>query len=584
MFFPEEWIEELTRRADIVQTIGSYVPLKRAGRNYIGLCPFHNEKTASFNVSPDKQFYHCFGCKASGNVIHFIMGMENLSFPEACTFLAQQHNLPLPEQTADPAYQQRKSKKERILQANKEAAMIYHKLLWEPRGKQVLDYFKSRGLSDAQIIKFGLGATCFHNIVSEQLTAKGFTIEQQHRANLVRIKNGQAYDVFKNRAMFPIIGFYGDVIGFGGRALGDDKPKYLNTSDTLVFNKRKNVYAGNLLRKEKDLQRVLLVEGYMDVIALDQFGVKGAVATLGTALTPEQVQIIARYGREIHVCYDGDEAGKKATDRAVGIIGETQKISARVLQIPGKQDPDEYVRAYGKEAFEKLKPLHGKLYVLERLKQDFNLEDEFQRTQYHIKSIEVLLSIESNLELNNLLDSACSIIGIPKSLLLSELQTQRPQLKQALADKQIKQVKQEFRNKNKQIPNEELLFLAIMSLNRLPLYDIDVNIFGHALTQRVFALLKQGKSVLQIFNEIENEEEKILLSDTFMKDYSSNSEDELMKIAQDCVRKMKISQYLDRKRILQQEFDQYNEEQQLQAMDELLKIHKQISKLQGEAQ
>lgn len=579
MFFSNDWLDELIARCDIVQMVSSYLPLKRSGRNYLGLCPFHKEKTPSFNVNGEKQFYHCFGCKASGSVIHFVMAMENLSFQEACEYLAKLVNLPLPEQNFDPEYQKRKSLKERIALANKEAAKIYHKQLWEASGKAVLNYFRERGLSDKVIIKFGLGASGFGDVIKDSLLEQGFLEEELIEAGLVINRKGKSVDVFKNRAMFPIVGVYGEVLGFGGRALGDAMPKYLNTSDTPLFNKRKTVYAANLLRKERNLKRILLVEGYMDVIALDQYDIQGAVATLGTALTPEQARLLSRYAREVHICYDGDSAGQNASERAIGIIEEADcKLHPRILQIPDKKDPDEFVRAYGKEAFDQLKPLHSKLFQIERLKTNYQLDDEYQKTEFDSQSARILAQIPSAIELNNILDRACSIIGINKELLLEEIHKLRPEVTKALLDKELRKEKQQqrFSGDKKGIPEEEKIIVSIMAMGRLPFDLVEESIFRNETAKQVYLELKSGKRIPQILDNFDTDSLRAVISDTLMRDYSDHVQEELMKMVQDCMAKMKKNALIERKQYLQANFDAMSETDKEQATQEILQLNKQI--------
>ena len=246
-----------------------------------------------------KQVYHCFGCKAGGSVIQFVMDIERLTFPEAVEFLANQLHMPLPELQNDPAYEKRRSLKERIYLANKAAARLYHQHLWQEDGADILAYVKKRGLSDAVIRRFGIGAAPARPNIGSTLMSEGFTKEELISAGLMLERDGRVFDMFRNRAMFPIIDAYGNVLGFGGRAIGDVQPKYLNTSDTPAFNKRYNVFAANLLRKARGLKRVILVEGYMDVVSLSQFGVEGVAATLGTALTPEQAKLLSRYAPQV---------------------------------------------------------------------------------------------------------------------------------------------------------------------------------------------------------------------------------------------------------------------------------------------
>lgn len=276
--FPSAWLDELRSRADIVQVVSGYVTLKRNGHKYWGLCPFHGEKTASFSVDPEQQLYYCFGCKAGGTVISFIMEMERLSFPEAVRYLADQLHMPLPQMEDDPDYQRRRTQRERLLNANREAAQFFHKLLFSPQGAPVYAYLQKRGLSDGVIRKFGLGAAPAEwDLLTKTMMEKGYTLEELRLCGLTVVKEGakqpdgstapsRSFDMFRNRAIFPIIDQYGNVLAFGGRTMGDQQPKYLNTSDTPVFNKRLGVYAANLLRKERHLARVILVEGYMDEI------------------------------------------------------------------------------------------------------------------------------------------------------------------------------------------------------------------------------------------------------------------------------------------------------------------------------
>ena len=352
--YPPAWLDELRIRADIVQVVSSYIPLKKNGHRYVGLCPFHNEKTPSFNVDGQKQVYYCFGCKAGGSVIQFVMDIEHMEFSEAVAHLAEQMHMPLPELQNDPEYERRRSLKERIFLANQAAAKLYHQTLWEPQGAAILDYVQKRGLSDAVIRRFGIGAATGGSI-APALLKQGFTQDELIAAGLLYQRENRTGDMFRNRAIFPIIDAYGNVLGFGGRAMGDAQPKYLNTSDTPAFNKRYNVFAANLLRKAKGLTRVILVEGYMDVVALAQFGIEGVAATLGTALTPEQARLLTRFAPEVWLAYDGDSAGQKAILRGLEVL-ETEHVPVRVLYFPGGLDPDEFIRQQGEPAFQALKP------------------------------------------------------------------------------------------------------------------------------------------------------------------------------------------------------------------------------------
>ena len=331
---------ELRNRADIESTISSYVNLKRAGRISKGLCPFHGEKTASFTVYPDTQSYYCFGCGNGGDVITFIKNIENLDYIDAVRFLADRVGLDVPDENSyDSTMNKRRL---RMLEANREAARFFHKCLQTKEGAIGYRYFKGRGLTDETIVKFGLGfAPDSFNALTNYLISKGFTKEELVFANLARRsqKNPQnIYDNFRNRIMFPIIDVKGNVIAFGGRVMDDSKPKYLNTSDTLVYKKSMGVFALNLAKKSgKD--SLILCEGYMDVIALHQAGFTNAVAGLGTALTSEQAQLLSRYASEILISYDADEAGQKAAARALTIFKKTN-AKIKILRLSGGKDPD----------------------------------------------------------------------------------------------------------------------------------------------------------------------------------------------------------------------------------------------------
>ncbi len=418
--YPTAWLDELRVRADIVQIVSSYVPLKKSGQRYTGLCPFHNEKTPSFSVDAQKQLYYCFGCKAGGGVIQFIMEIEHLSFQEAVEFLAEQLRMPLPQMQNDPGYEKRRSLKERIYMANQAAARLYHQNLWEPQSAPVLAYLQNRGLSDAVIRRFGVGAAYGDLKIGEALRKEGFTQEELLAAGLIRTRDLRTHDMFFQRAIFPIIDTYGNVLGFGGRTMGDAQPKYLNTADTPAFNKRLNVFAANLLRKEKGLKRVILVEGYMDVIALSQFGIQGVAATLGTALTPEQGRLLSRFAPEIHLCYDGDSAGQNAILRGLEVL-DSQQIKTRVLFIPGGLDPDEYVRQYGADAFQALKPLSPVSYRILREKEKHNLAQEEGRTEFAKACAIILKAVREPVELENHLKQLTIDTGYTRDVLLKQM-------------------------------------------------------------------------------------------------------------------------------------------------------------------
>ena len=399
--FPASWLDDLRSRSDIVQVISGYVGLKKSGRKYWGLCPFHGEKTASFSVDAEQQLFYCFGCKAGGNVISFIMEIERCSFHEAVEILAERAHIPLPEMVNDADWEQRHTRRERLLQANKEAARFYHKMLFESAGAASLQYLRRRGLSDAVIRKFGLGAAPDQwSALTDHLLSAGYTLDELSSVGLTVVKppkesdgKPRYFDMFRNRAIFPIIDMYKNVLAFGGRSLGKELPKYMNTSDTPVFNKRKGVYAANLLRQQRHLDHVILVEGYMDVVSLTQFGVNGVCATLGTALTNEQARLLRRFAPEVYLGYDGDSAGQHAILRGLDIL-EEEGIPARVLDFPDGLDPDEFIRRDGAEGFSALPAITAAEYRLRRLKESFDLSGDEGRMNYVRKAAYILAPLD----------------------------------------------------------------------------------------------------------------------------------------------------------------------------------------------
>ena len=346
-YYSDELIEEVRSRNDIVDVISGYVRLTKKGSTYFGLCPFHNEKTGSFSVSPNKQMYYCFGCGAGGNVFTFLMQYENFSFPEAMEALAERAGIELPKQEMSAQAKKEADKRQILLEINKAAGKYYYMLLRSEHGKQAYEYFKKRELSDATMQKFGLGySDKYSDDLYRYLRKLGYDDAILKESGLVSIDEVRGgHDKFWNRAMFPIMDVHNKVIGFGGRVMGDGEPKYLNSPETKVFDKSRNLYGLNFARSTKKPQ-LLLCEGYMDVIAVNQAGFQNAVATLGTALTSQQASVMKRYADDVIICYDADEAGQKATQRAIGILRRTG-LNIRVLTVPDGKDPDEFIRKHG---------------------------------------------------------------------------------------------------------------------------------------------------------------------------------------------------------------------------------------------
>ena len=420
MAIPEQFVDELVSRTDIVDLVGSYVRLNKKGNNYWGLCPFHSEKTASFSVSPDKQIYYCFGCHKGGGAINFIMEMENLSFVDAVRNLAQRAGLQVPESDYDKG---RKEKRERLLEMNKEAARYFHSQLYAPQGKQALDYLRRRGLSQVTLTNFGLGfAPDSWDGLLNALAEKGYDKKLVLEGGLaVSNDKGRIYDRFRNRVMFPIIDVRGSVIGFGGRVMDDSKPKYLNSPEGPVYNKSRNLFALNIAKKTKE-GRIILTEGYMDTIALHQAGFDCAVASLGTALTADHAQLLSRYTKEAVIAYDGDGAGVAAAQRAIPLL-EKAGLKVKVLQMRGAKDPDEFIKTYGRDAFAKLldESTNHIEYRLEKINAKYDLSDDAQRIEFLREATGLVASLSSAVEREVYGGRAAQAAGISAEAMAQEV-------------------------------------------------------------------------------------------------------------------------------------------------------------------
>ncbi|MBR3392602.1 MAG: DNA primase [Firmicutes bacterium] len=371
MYYSEEVLRQVREANDIVSVISGYVSLTKKGANHFGLCPFHGEKTPSFSVNEREQFFHCFGCHAGGNVFTFIMKIENLDFVESVKFLADRAHITLPEAEISPEEKKRAYRRSRMLEAAAETARFYYyHLTRTPGGRNALEYLDKRAVTETYRKKFGLGyAPVSRGALAAHLKSKGFEEEDLLAAGLLSGKPGSTYDRFFNRLMFPIFDAQGRVIAFGGRVMGQGEPKYLNSSDSEIFNKRRNLYGLSIAKKTKR-DHLLMVEGYMDVLSLHQAGFDNAVASLGTALTPEQASLMKRYNDQVILCYDSDRAGTNAARRAIPIL-EKAGLRVKVIRVPGAKDPDELIRENGRDAFEQailsaMDPIDFEMLVLEQ--------------------------------------------------------------------------------------------------------------------------------------------------------------------------------------------------------------------------
>ena len=415
-WFPEEWIDEVVSRNDIVDVVNEYVVIKPSGRGYFGLCPFHNEKTASFHVSPERQIYHCFGCGEGGNVVSFVMNLERMDFVESMKFLAERVGIPLPEGIDQERVQQDRDEKHHLLEINKECARYFHQNLMESDGKDALLYLNSRGL-DARILRiFGLGfAPNKWDGARNHLKGLGYTDGQILKAGITveNTEKNRIYDRFRNRIIFPIISVRGDILGFGGRVMDDSLPKYLNSPDSPTFNKSINLFGLHLAAKVRPLEYLIIVEGYMDVISLHQYGFSQVVATLGTALTPEQAKLMRRFTSEVYIAYDGDSAGQTATMRALDILRDAG-CKIRVMQFPNKLDPDDVLKQYGPEFFKKLMDKSPSLidYKLSKLRGEHDLNTTVGKIDFATGAAQVLAELNNSIERDAYIQELESLLGI----------------------------------------------------------------------------------------------------------------------------------------------------------------------------
>lgn len=406
-YYSDELIEEVRSRNDIVDVIGGYVRLKKKGSTYFGLCPFHNEKTGSFSVSPNKQMYYCFGCGAGGNVFTFLMQYENFTFGEAMQSLADRVGIELPQQEMTSAQRREADRRTRLLEINKEAAKYFYTLLRSPRGQKAYQYFKKRELSDETMQKFGLGySDQYSDDLYRYLRKKGYDDDILKDSGLITIDEVRGgHDKFWNRAMFPIMDVHNRVIGFGGRVMGDGEPKYLNSPETRIFDKSRNLYGLNIARTTRKNQ-LLLCEGYMDVIALHQAGFDNAVASLGTALTSGHANLLKRYTKEVYLTYDSDGAGVKAALRAIPILKEVG-IVTKVINMRPYKDPDEFIKALGAEEYQKRldEAENSFLFEIRIMQENYDMNDPESKTAFYNEIARKLLGFSEELERNNYIEA-----------------------------------------------------------------------------------------------------------------------------------------------------------------------------------
>ena len=502
MAIPEAFLQELVERNDIVDVVGSYVRLtKRSGSNLFGLCPFHSEKTPSFSVSPDKQIYHCFGCGKGGGVINFIMEIEGLTFPEAAEFLAKRVGMAMPEQEDN----REAKKRRRMLELNRDAAKFFYSCLSVPNGGPALDYMAKREITPATAKRFGLGyAPDTWDSLIKAMKELGYSEYELFDAGLVRKgKNGGHYDAFRSRLMFPVIDVRGDVIGFSGRILGDGEPKYMNSPETLVFNKSRNLFGLNLAKKSKS-GHIILAEGNIDVVMMHQAGFDSAVASLGTSLTPEQARLISHYTREVIIAYDSDGAGKKAAQRAIGLLDKLD-VKVKVLSMSGAKDPDEYIKTKGADAFRNLldKSENHIDYRLQTVTDKYDLSVDEQKVAFLKEASDMVARLPGPVERQVYAIRIAGMAGVSNDVVVQEVERRRKKLtrsaqrldarNQAHPEKQFQPKEKEFRYENPESAAAEEGLIRLLYLDQgicrgKPLPEPEE--FSSPVLARIYSVLK----------------------------------------------------------------------------------------------
>ena len=540
MYYPEELIVEVRTRNDIVEVISGYVRLQKKGSNYFGLCPFHNEKSPSFSVSPGKQMYYCFGCGAGGNVITFLMEYENQTFPEAVRTLAQRAGIALPEADDSKEARQADSRRAKLLEINKEAAKYFYYQLRTERGSVGMEYLRKRELSDETMNHFGLGyANKYSNDLIQYLKSKGYSEDLIRDAGLCNVdeKHGM-YDKFWNRVMFPIQDINHRVIGFGGRVMGDGKPKYLNSPETEIFDKSRNLYGLNFARTSRK-GNVILCEGYMDVIAMHQAGFTQAVASLGTAFTSGQASLLRRYANEILLSYDSDGAGVNAALRAIGILKEAG-MTGRVINLEPYKDPDEFIKALGGEEFQKRLD-HAEnsfFFELRQLQKNYDLSDPEQKTAFHREIARKLCTFSEEVERENYIEAVAQKYHISFENLRRLVGTYAAQTGLAQPVIRPKSGVQKKNTAAEGIKNSQKLLLTWLveqpQLYRQISKYISPKDFTEGLYEKVadrlFEELEQGNinpaSIISMFEEEEDQREAASLFHTKLERLESTAEQE----------------------------------------------------------
>ncbi len=537
--FSSAFIDELRLRVNLEEIVSAYVPMKQKGRRFWGCCPFHNEKTPSFSVDTDSQMYYCFGCHAGGTVFQFVMEMEHMDFPEAIKYLAEKAHMPLPE---DKGEQTAKSfttsqERERIYEANVLAARYFHSLLWTDEGAEVLSYLYKRGLSDSDIRRFGLGASPRGwDTLIMYLNEQGFEAPLLKKAGLAVERDGKYYDMFRHRVIFPIINAQGKVLGFGGRAMGDAMPKYLNTPDTPVFNTRQGLYALNFARKERDAGRLVLVEGYMDTVSLRKHGVRGVVATLGTALTEEQANLIKRYAPEVIISYDGDGAGRKAALRALEIFDGIDGVKPYVVDYPAGQDPDDFIRDKGLDGFERMHKYDAAEYRMLRARDDLDLTTQDGMTQYALRCCEILKKVRDPIVMENHLRALVNQTGYDREILLRQIGIRN---EKAEKPRTLRPRPEDKARADDALLAERVL-LTLLSQAAIPPEMVKADDFSDEIHRNAAQWLLDGKAAASFVDTIDDKETRSRAMMAFNYAPLPSDHEDRMKLAQTSLKTIRV--------------------------------------------
>ena len=575
--FSEEWLARLLEKSDIVDVINEYVPLKRKGTNLWANCPWHAEKNPSFSVSPSKQMFYCFSCKRGGGVINFIMEHEKLSYLEAVTLLADRAGMEMPEAQEDTGYQQRKEYRKRLYTLMRDLALHYHHNLKSSDGKAGLEYIKKRKIA-GQIGPYGLGfALDSYDDAYQYLLGKGYTLKEMLDAGVVRQKEGRVYDFFRNRAMFPIQSHFGDVIAFGGRVMDDSNPKYLNSGETYIFNKLYHLYALNHVKKQRNLNHIILMEGYMDVVALAGIGVRNAVASLGTAFTKEQAKLLKKFVNTVYLCYDGDDAGQNAMDRAIPIL-QAEDLTVLAIEMPDGMDPDDYAKAYGPEGFAKLKAaaLSAMEFQLKRLQKNYDMRNADQVVAYATAAVERIAALDNELEKERYIRLLSAQTGLSNQSLQAQMGRRPDAGMYNLPEDEQNLVKTE-------IDDESRLFYLLLESPKLAekIEDAEGGLFQSPVYQRTFLYMKEQikrgilptcAEIISVFPEDSATFGKVLEIKTPV---GVGAED----YAETLLKKIKIGRLEQRRQMLQQQISQTGGAERATVIGELGRVSRKLHEL-----